>query len=336
MAHEITQNDNVVLHKQGAWHNLGLIVQADMTPRQALTMIKAEDPVIQRPIRTTGPDGVERIVQTHLANFIDNQIVGIVSSNYVPVQNADLADFCEALGGQNKVKVETAGTLRNKTLIWFLLKGEAFSVANGDEMYPYICVSNGHDGKAAFRVTPTTVRVVCSNTLHMVIPSTELGNLGSAAFMARHSVNVLERVEEAKEALKHYDNALRHTRDVAERLVKVEVNSEMVQKFFLDCYQQAFNMEIPFNPKSKIEQNRYDRTQSALASFTRRFDDERTVAGASLWNAFNAFSGLCQHDLKARGKDDESRVEKRVYSNLFGLNQDRTQLALQTAYALAD
>lgn len=48
----------------------------------------------------------------------------------------------------------------------------------------------------------------------------------------------------------------------------------------------------------------------------------------------NAWTGLLQHDRKARGADDAARVEKRVHSNLFGLNAERSVKAYEKALTL--
>ena len=94
--------------------------------------------------------------------------------------------------------------------------------------------------------------------------------------------------------------------------------------------------DVPDNPQDKKEERQRDKATSAFNSFSRRFDDERAVAGSNLWNAFNAYSGLVQHDMKARGKNDADRIEKRVTSNLFGLNSERINSAIQLAYAMAN
>lgn len=337
MAHEIEQNDGLVLHKKSAWHGLGVIVEEAPTPREALTIAGLDWGVSQRSLFVEDEKGEKIEIPSHVANYRadSGDFLGIVSDNYTVISNAEVADFCSALDeeGGNKVRVETAGSIRNGKKVWFLLKGKPFEVAKGDGMYPYVLVSNGHDGSTPFRVTPTTVRVVCSNTLHAVIPQFDTGDLSSAAFSVRHTVNLMDRIEEARTALQRYGDAIEETRKLADELAKRDVSREEVQKFFLECYTHDFG-EVPYNPRDKKEERRRDRAMSAYNSFTRRFDDEREIAGTSLWNAANAYSGLVQHDKKARGKNDLDRVRRRQESNLFGLNQDRTQSALKTAFAM--
>ena len=336
MSHDIRQHDNLVLHKEGAWHGMGIVVEEAPTPREALTLAGLDWGVEQRPLFAKDPEGNEVWVPEYVANYrADTKTyLGLVSAKYKVISNAEMADFCEALQmTDEKVKVETAGSLWNGGRVWFLLKGESFEVANGDGIFPYNLVSNGHDGGSTFRVTPTTIRVVCRNTMSAVIPMADTGELGSSAISIRHTVNVMERLEEAKRALAGYSAAIEATKNLANDLAKRDVTREEVQQFFLDCYTYEYG-EVPTNPKDATEERRKNRAMDAYNSFTRRFDDEREIAGASLWNAFNAFSGLVQHDKKARGKDDKDRIEKRVNSNLLGLNAERTGRALQRAFKM--
>lgn len=342
MAHEIQTHDNVVLHSKPAWHGLGVLVDEAPTPRDALTIAGIDWGVVQRDVYDFDENGDKVIVPGYKTNRRadvpgKDGFLGLVSANYVPIQNYEVADFCEALLGADadtKVLCETAGSIRNGKRIWFLLKGAPFEVAKGDQMFPYILVSNGHDGRTTFRVTPTTIRVVCSNTLHATIPDYDTGALGDSAITIRHTVNVMERIEEARRALRQYGAALEEEKKLIDFMSKKEVSSEDLKRFFLACYTEHFG-EVPTNPTSKVQQNQFDKMQSAFGSFSRRFDDEKGIAGTSWWGAFNAYSGLVQHDQKARGKGDTDRFEKKVESNLFGLAQTRTQRAMQLAFKAA-
>lgn len=335
MSHEITKNDGLVLANERAWHGLGRIIPGNFTPREGLEFAGLEKhTVIQLPLKAVLPNGTEIEVPGHVMNYRQDtqDMFGIVSANYQIITNEEVADFCEALAEEGQqVKCETIGSVQGGRRVWFLLKGEEFAVAHGDSIFPYVLVSNGHDGTSPFRVTPTTVRAVCSNTLHMIIPRMDTGELLGSAMVLKHTTNLMDRVEQAKDALKHYQERTEENRKLYEVMAAKSVNTQNAQEFFLECYTRDFG-DIPNNPQNKTEQNRRDRAVSAYQSFSRRFDDERKLAGASVWNCLNAYSGMVQHDKKARGQDDVDRVEKRVQSNLFGLNQQRTQLALQTAF----
>lgn len=338
MSHEIEKTDGLALVKEKAWHGLGLVVPDHFTPREGLKLAGLEWGVSQKSLYFKDANGKDVEVPSHVLNFREDtqEQFAVVSSGYQVISNAEMADFCEALAMNEKhiVKCETVGSVQGGRRVWFLLKGKEFAVAKGDEMFPYILVSNAHDGSAAFRVTPTTVRTVCSNTLHLTIPRHDTGELGTSALSIRHTKNLMERVEEAKHALRHYQTVLQENRNMMETLASKPANKQNMQEFFIECYQEMFG-EIPSNPSNRKEERQHNKAKDAYHSFTRRFDDERHIAGDSYWNVFNAFSGLCQHDMKSRGSDDADRLEKRVNSNLFGLNATRTHSALQLAYQKA-
>lgn len=333
MAHELTNTDKIILHKDKAWHGMGIVVPEAPTVREACDIVFPWT-VIQKKM-TVKIDDKTYVVEGNCLNLRSDthEQLGLVSDDYQVIQPQQMADFCEMLSEHGNVKVETAGSIRGGRRVWFLLKGDAFEIGNGDKIYPYCLVSNGFDRATAYRVTPTTIRAVCSNTLHMSIPRNDSGQLEQSAIVIRHTENAMDRIEEAKIALKRYGTVLQETKSVMEQMAAKPMTKEDCEKFFLECYTADFG-DIPANPKDKYENNRRDRAMSAYASFSKRFDDEKAMAGTSAWCAFNAYSGLVQHDLKGRGKDDVARVERRVEQNLFGLNQDRTQAALQRAFQL--
>ena len=339
MAHEITSTDGLALHKTAAWHGLGTVIPDDFTPRQGLEHANIDWGVEQRFVWTFDESGNRVLIPSVMANYRADtrQFFGTVSAGYQVVQNWQMADFCEALLGveNGKVFCESVGSIRGGAMVWFLLKGTGFQVGRNDLLYPYICVSNGHDGDTTFRITPATIRVVCSNTLHAAVPGVDGGErLGSSAMSIRHYGNIMERIDEARKALLHYGETLEKHKAVINTLTGRAVDSAAVQKFFLESYTADFG-DIPDNPTTRIEENRKNRALSAFSSFSRRFDDEKGIAGANYWNALNSYTGVLQHDRKARGRDDEDRVGRRVESNLFGLSQERTQAALNRAYRAA-
>lgn len=341
MSHEIQEHDNVVLYRNAAWHGLGTIVQDAPTPADALKLARLDWDVLQAPLWASCPDGGSIEVDSHVLNYrsdTEDQL-GIVTNGYRPIQNSELAEFCFALAEQgDEVKCETAGSIRNGKKVWFLLKGESFSVRGKDEVQPFILVSNGHDGGTALRCTPTTIRVVCSNTLHMVIPANEReGQIGKAPqparFVAHHTSTIMDRVEEAKAALQLYGRAIAATKELIDHLAAKDVKREDVQQFFLECYTRDFGA-FPANPQNKVEQNARERAMDACNLVFQRFDNERDLTGTTAWGVYSAYSGWLQNDRHLRGKDPARVAERRVESKLFGVDSERTLAALSTALSL--
>ena len=253
MGHEIDKHDNVLLVKERAWHGLGVVVPDAVRPTEALPLIGAEWGVRQLKLKAFDDDGTEFVLDDYLLNVRSDLVsnegkLGVVSSGYQVFSNYQVAEFCEALGtlneeGLSNVKVETVGTIRNGKKVWFLLKGEEFQVAKGDAIFPYLLVSNGHDGVTGLRVTPTTIRVVCSNTLHAVIGWDGAGSqtkAQSAAIAVEHIGDLTAKIEAAKLAIASYGNAMNDTRKYMEFLASKEINVKKLAHFFAENYNRDF------------------------------------------------------------------------------------------------
>jgi phage/plasmid-like protein (TIGR03299 family) len=335
MGHDIKATDGVMLYRQPAWHGLGMVVEDLKTPQEALAACGADWVVDQHPVWIWA-GGKRFQVPDKMANFRsdldpshEDAYLGTVSEQYTPVDNDVLAQFCYDLAEAGKqVTVESCGTLQGGKRVWFLLHGGAFNIGGKDEVKQYLLASNSHDGKGSLRLTPTTVRVVCRNTLNMVVPATDTGVLGQSALCYRHTGSIHDRLETAKAALAAWDHAGEKTRELCDKMAAVTMTDAERQAYFFRRYELDFGAIDPKDDRS------VGRGADAYLSFRKRWDDEKELTGGSLWGAFNAYSGLVQHDSKARGKDDTARVERRIEGNLFGLQAQRTSAAFGDALQL--
>ncbi len=337
MAHEITQHDNVVLHRTPAWHGLGVVVQDAPTPMEALKIAGLDWNVEQWPMSATNGE-TRLMVDDQLNVRMPGAIkLGIVGQHYKVVQNVELAQFCQDLAEQNDtVRVESAGSIREGRKVWFLLKGESFSVRSSDEVVPYICVSNGHDGGTAIRATPTTVRVVCSNTLHMVIPDNERelsSRIKPTAFQISHVGDPRKRIEEAKMVLGLYGRTLDTTREFIDQLAAKDVSRESVKRFWLEAYTRTIG-PIADVPATATEKKARETALEAMNWVSGRFEQELDLAGATAWNAANAFTAWLQHGKESRLKDPTKIQDQKLGSNMFGTAQDKTILTMQMAMSI--
>lgn len=329
MSHEITKTDRIVLHKHAAWHGLGKIVEDAPTPTEALKMAELDWTVEQWDLEATKEHDLLE-VPTHVANVRSdtNEILAVVGSGYQPVQNAELAEFAEALAEQDDtVTVESAGSIMGGRKVWFLLKGESFEAKSNDIVEPYILVSNGHDGLTSLRCTPTTVRVVCSNTLHMVIPRNGNATRTVAGYNARHVGNIEDKIEHAKAALGLYGRTLETQKEFIGTLAARDVTREEIQEFWLEVYQEQVGA-IPKKIKNGHDRRKRDKATEAFAKMGERFDTERNVAGATAWNAFNAFTGWQQNDKKYRS--EEARINGKMFARTNDSTVDAFASALET------
>lgn len=147
-------------------------------------------------------------------------------------QMGDLIEaYTEAWRKQGaKVMFETAGSVRGGRLVWALVRlDEPFQVPGDESLtYPYAVILNAHDGSAACKVLPTSVRVVCWNTWQMA--SAE-GERSGNQVIIRHTGDVAKHLETARETLKSVRNEAKEWEMLATDLAGINVTDALVQTF---------------------------------------------------------------------------------------------------------
>lgn len=178
--------------RKAPWHGLGVRVEEAPESKEALIQAGLDWKVEQTDVYAASG---ERILG-YKANIrdIDRSVLGIVGDRYKIVQNEEAFAFTDGLLGEG-VKYETAGSLAGGKIVWMLAKIPEKYIISGDAIEPYLVFCNSHDGSGAIRVAMTPVRVICQNTLNLALKG------ASRVWSARHTENVMSRMDEARETL---------------------------------------------------------------------------------------------------------------------------------------
>lgn len=317
MAHEITATDGLVLTQKSAWHGLGKIVEAAPSPTEALAIAGLGWSVEQLPLWFD--DKNERTpVPSHVLNLRSDtrQPLGVVGVGYQPVQNIELAEFAAALGESGEVKIESAGSIRGGRRVWFLVRGESIWVGRHDEVAPYLLLANAHDGTLAVTCQPTTIRVVCKNTLHT---SLRAGKRSSLAVRFRHEGTIADKLADAKRALGLFDAARKQFAEQAATLNAQSMNRDELQRFWLDVYSATLE-PIPSHPTTSREKRQVAQAQVRLGQWAANFDRDRERTGnpASAWAALNAVTEWFDHQRMVRASDQRLKADQRLMGSWWG------------------
>ena len=227
MAHEITSQDGLVMVGAPAWHGLGIVLpEGDLEPREArrlagLDWIVREEPLFCK----RSPTDLVQGITTHKAIVREDtgDVLGVVGADFHPVQNGELFELLQALGRP----VETAGSIRGGRVVFGLLRQGSFRLGPpeaGDVVHKYLLASNGHDGSAALRFTPTDVRVVCRNTLAR---AEETG----VGVRYLHTAGLARRLDEAKRSLERAEALVSVQQEEAELLYRTTWDDETFSAF---------------------------------------------------------------------------------------------------------
>lgn len=203
------------------WHGLGTRVEEAPTSADALRLAGLDWKVRQKSIQVCGGGKIENFKAN--VRSTDNKVLGVVTDRYKVVQNDEAFAFTDELIGGD-VRYETAGSLQEGRKIWLLAKMPAAKVA-GDEVEPYLCFTNSHDGSGSIRVCMTPIRVVCNNTLNIALRGAQrqwatkhVGDMKYKMVEARHSLELAERY---MLALDEYANVLANVTVSDEQLDKI-------------------------------------------------------------------------------------------------------------------
>lgn len=283
-----TNVESMFYVRETPWHGLGIRLNEAPDSEKALIAAGLAWGVRQTPIYITVPGevpGMDQFMQIPdmVANVrsTDNKSLGIVSRWYQVVQNREAFAFTDQLLGEGVV-YETAGSLNGGRRVWMLAKLPERYKALGDDIEPYVCFSNSHDGSSAVRVILTPVRVVCQNTLNLAL------NGAKRIWSAQHSSNIFERMNEARRTL---DLAHRYYETFtveAEKLADIKVDFEQfTEKLF-----PISNEATPTTAKN-VERRRQDLMTLLQA------DDVTQFRGTG-WGFLNGVSDMVSHGQPSR------------------------------------
>lgn len=324
MAHEIdTTAGRAAVFTAGEqpWHRLGVNVAEAQTSAEAIRLAGLDWEVLPRPLFAGNADGTYSPVPDRVANVRSDTgaVLGVVSTGYRVFQNRQAFDFMDAIVGDKLAVFETAGGLKGGRRVWMLARlPKTIRVAKSDAVEPYVLLTNGHDGSAALRMIPTTVRVVCQNTLNLAT-SRASSTEGLTVF---HFENLEARVEDARRKLGVITDRLDAFAGEARRLAKRQVTTEELRAYF-----EELLPDVTDDNKAKL-----------LAAWNANFEaDRQTLPGirGSAWAAFNAVSEWADHQKWVTGKTAEAKTDNRLNSIWFGAANAVKQQAFVAALGLA-
>ena len=176
MAHEIdftTQaQGSAMFAYTPAWHGHGTVVSEAQTSADALRIAGMDWDVALTDLEAVMPDGTRRAVGTHRATYrMDTGMaLGAVGLRYQPLQNREAFAWMDEVVGESLAIWHTCGSLREGRDVWMLAKLPGnIEVCDRDVLDKYVLITNNHAGTGAVRLFPTSVRVVCANTLRLAI-----------------------------------------------------------------------------------------------------------------------------------------------------------------------
>jgi phage/plasmid-like protein (TIGR03299 family) len=311
----ITATDGMMYTGATPWHGLGVKLDNPATAAEAIAAAGLGWTVIKKPVYVRNIHGGFEEIDGKAAILRQDteEVFGVLGTGYQPVQNSEAFGFFDSVIGQGEAIYHTAGSLYGGKRVWILAKlPENIEVVPGDVVQPYILLSNSHDGSQALRMQITPIRVVCWNTLSAALQR-------QGGFYAKHTRNVMERANEAREVL-----GLAHSYyEMFARQVDQLVNTRMTVIEVQDYLQRVYRFQA--------DKTYADQDHRILKSYETTLDllnhPTNTIGGiaGTKWAAYNAVSYYVDHERPVRG--GAYADDRRLDASWFGTGAELRQRA---------
>lgn len=280
MSHEF--ESGVVANEQ-AWHGLAVVhVEADggkLYAEEALEKSGLDWRVFKEPIVRKG---VPVAGKFYTVRDSDDSVLGIVGSGYEPVQNRDGFGFLNDLVDTDQIEIETAMSLREGRRVVILARRPDSVLVAGEELIPYLCFTNTHDGSGSVQMFATPVRVVCQNTLTMALSGV------SNRYRMRHTSGVHVKLEEARKALEISFKYTDELAQVGEWMAETSISDREFDGFLKSL------VPIAEDEKRKAVCGRVERRREEIREVYTTADNLNNIRGTR-WGALNAVAEWVDH-----------------------------------------
>ena len=244
----------------------------------------------------------------------NKEALSVVSNRYQVVQPREILEFYRDLMNTNQYELETAGVLKGGRKFWALARtGQSATIKGKDEVNGYLLLATSCDGSMATTATPTTVRVVCNNTLSIAV------NGATQAIKVPHNTSFDSQVVKLQlgVAVSQWDEFMTRMRALAERKVKPQEAMSYFRKVVCDVDDEGtLSTALPNERALK-------RVHTLFEGQGRGSD--LVAAKGTAWGMLNAVTEFVDHERRAR------TTGHRMDSAWFGQGANLKQKALDQA-----
>lgn len=303
------------------WHQLG----NQLPPKQPIEVwaqrAGMDWEICQSPVRyATDPLGGNELTfsdQKVLFRSDNKRPLSVVSGRYQVVQPRDVLEFYRDLTEISGFELETAGVLKGGKKFWALARiGREAELKGNDLVKGYLLLATSCDGTLATTATPTTVRVVCNNTLTIALDeATAAVKVPHRTVFDAHAVKKRLGV-----AVSQWDGFMYRMKALAER----KVNPMEATNFF----RRVLGANLPLSAPGQvaIQERALKRIQELYEG--KGHGAELASAKGTAWGLLNAVTEYVDHERRARSQD------YRLDSAWFGHGATVKQRALEQALEL--
>ena len=244
--------------------------------------------------------------------------LSVVSQRYKVVQPQEVLEFYRDLSEVAGFELETAGVLKAGRRFWALARtGKSACLKGNDVGHSYLLLATSCDGTLATMAIPTSVRVVCNNTLAMALQGANAG-----AIKVPHSTQFDAQAVKRQLgiAVNQWDSFMYRMNTLVERKVKTHETMSYFLKVI--CQTDQAGEGVP----GLANERALKKVQALFEGHGR--GAELQAAKDTAWGLLSAVTEFVDHEKQARSQDN------RLDSAWFGQGAVLKQRALEHALQL--
>lgn len=238
--------------REASWHRQETLLDHFPTREEGMALAGHDFEMIERPVYVGEEPGSILDLDTRkrldgwkaITRADNGAVLHVTKDSYTIIPNSVGWDIAEALGGEG-ARFETGMTLKDGAvcLVCVWLDEPVFIAGDDSATLPYGIVRWTHDGSGSLVCRSTSVRVVCSNTDEA--SAFEARKRGTE-FSFRHTKNAMERIEDAKMAIRGIRTAHEEYVELANELATIGITAEQRERFVVEF--------LPMPPESLVSE----------------------------------------------------------------------------------
>lgn len=299
------------------WHGLGVKLATRLCASDMLKVAGLDWTVTKEPAFTE-VDGVRVEIPNvkALVRRPHGNVLAHASNDYGIIQTQRIAELAEAMAGEGVEAWEVAGSIEEGRKVFFCGKLGGCEIA-GDEIDYWYTLASSFDLSLSLIGASTPIRVVCSNTLRMMLDASEAGS--NPVIRIKHTKNADERIavaiELTKRARTYFGGFTKEAQTLVSRTMSMLEAADLVEVAFPTYTNDDGQKVVP----------RLQETCLTLFKRMHAYGRDRRIAGTR-WGFFQALTAALDHNRHVApsaklsrflcGTDDSIRT--RIWKRLLG------------------
>ena len=298
---------------QPAWHKLGIVLDDYPDVDSAFKCsgldwnVKKEQLLLPSQNLLTEKYAITR--------DLDNRILGYSGKQYEVYQNQVAFEWIRPLIDSGFWKIDAAGSLKSGECCWILLKQNEYEIIPGDMLKEYLLFTWAHNGLLANIIQPTSIRVVCNNTLQASLS-------GSNKVKVRHTPTIFAKMDFIQTLFQQAEKSFEEQNLAFQKLLNTTLTDAQLEAFV--------DAQIPIPDKVGRGQTIAKKNNEIVKSmvFGKATGHLQLGIKNTAYGLFQAMTEANEHVLIHQGTDAG-------YNILFGVGFDRNKELFSEVIKLA-